>query len=214
VTDYGAPVRTGPLRRPQEVREAGPWPRPVALSQFIEQGLREAGREERLGQGVPDEFLREAYDVPGHVVSEPLRPAIHAVSQLRGSVVALAEPAWGQASSLVHPRASLEVLANALPLIFAPVRVHEQRHVRPPKQLVTIPVTRISLWQFQPPVAEEAYGRHKGSLLIAIGSTQPKRTLLALPALWTVADQLADECRASPDGGQPRTPMRCRIKPY
>jgi hypothetical protein len=57
--------------------------------------LREAGRERRLGKGVPDEFLREAYIVLGHVVSESLRPAIHAVSELRGSVVALAEPAFG-----------------------------------------------------------------------------------------------------------------------
>jgi len=33
-------------------------------------------------------------------------------------------------------------------------------------------------------------------------------------ALWTIADQVADECRASPDGGQPALALRCRIEPY
>jgi hypothetical protein len=182
------------------------------LSQFIERGLPEAGRDGRLGEGVPDEFPREAHVVLGHVVSEPLRPAIHAVSQLRGSVVALAEPAKGYASRLVHPRAPLEVLANAPPLIFAPVPIHVQRRVRPLKHLVSITLIMSrrlsdggcgfdltehgthkrlvvgSLWQFQPPVAEEACGRHEDSLLIAIVARNfpwPKRTLLALPALWT-----------------------------
>jgi hypothetical protein len=32
--------------------------------------------------------------------------------------------------------------------------------------------------------------------------------------LWTVAGQLAEDSRASPDGGQPALALRCRIEPY
>jgi hypothetical protein len=34
----------------------------------------------------------------------------------------------------------------------------------------------------------------------------PKRPDMPPAALWTVADQLSDECRASPDGGHPTAP--------
>jgi hypothetical protein len=64
--------------------------------------------------------------VLGHVVSEPLGPAIRTVSELRGPVRALAEPAIGPAAHLVHPLAMLEVLDHPPPVIRWPGRVHEQ----------------------------------------------------------------------------------------
>jgi len=142
----------------------------------------------RLGDDVRDEFPREACVVLGNVVSEPFRPAIRAVSELRGPVRALAKPATGQASHLIHPLATLEVLGYAPPVILWPGRVHEQRRDRPLERSPTLTLTntralqnacpakaRMRLWQFRPPVADEAGSHHKASLLITICGTQLRR---------------------------------------
>src|SRR5690242_1861907 len=91
----GNPSEQGPSGAHRRCAKLGPGHDRPRCPSSSNEGCGRPGGKGGWGEGVPDEFLREAHVVLGHVVSEPLRPAIHAVSELRGSVVALAEPAEG-----------------------------------------------------------------------------------------------------------------------
>jgi hypothetical protein len=53
-----------------------------------------------------------------------------------------------------------------------------------------------------------------GVMRASVSCRSPQRTHLPRSALWTVADQLADVCRASVVIGQRHHGLRCRIEPY